>query len=230
MKLLITGASRGIGKAICEHRLQIGDSVLGLARNPLDVSENSNYTPVELDLATVRDDTLFNALAKEHQDIDGIIACAGFGVFGELEQCSAKSIEDIFRVNVISQIHLIKSFLPHMKKRASGNIIFIGSESALRGGRKGSLYCATKFALRGFAQSLRYECSRANITVSIINPGMVRTSFFDDLDFAPGDEPEHAITSQQIADAVDYILSTEPNMVVEEICLQPLKFVHKKQS
>ena len=65
-----------------------------------------------------------------------------------------------------------------MKKIGKGDVIFIGSEAALNGSRKGTIYCASKFALRGFAQALRDECSKSSIRVTIINPGMVKTGFF----------------------------------------------------
>ena len=65
----------------------------------------------------------------------------------------------------------------------------MGSEAALAGTAQGSLYCAAKFALRGLAQALRAECARAGIRVTLVNPGMVQSPFFDELDFRPGPEP-----------------------------------------
>ena len=72
-------------------------------------------------------------------------------------------------------------------------MVLIGSEAALAGGARGAVYSATKFALRGFCQSLRQESAAAGIRVTLINPGMVRTDFFDQLDFEPGEDLAHAI-------------------------------------
>ena len=115
--------------------------------------------------------------------------------------------------------------LPHFKTKNRGDVIFIGSEAALEGGKKGSLYCATKFGLRGFSQSIRQESANKNIRVTLINPGMVRTSFFDDLNFQPGDDEENAIEPTDIADIIINILSMRSGTVVDEINLTPQKKV-----
>ncbi len=114
-----------------------------------------------------------------------------------------------------------------MKRQGQGNLVFIGSEAALSGSRKGAVYCATKFALRGFAQSLREECSNSGIRSTIVNPGMVKTGFFDNLSFEPGDAEENYILPQDVADAVLTILSARPGTCFDEINLSPLKKVIK---
>jgi short-subunit dehydrogenase len=91
-------------------------------------------------------------------------------------------------LNFVSQSFLAKEFLPALKRKALADLIFIGSEAALAGSRKGSIYCASKFALRGFSQSLRDECAKSSVRVSLINPGMVKTDFFQSLTFEPGEE------------------------------------------
>ena len=70
---------------------------------------------------------------------------------------------------------------PKLKRNGNSRVIYMGSEAALRGAKRGSLYCAAKFGLRGFAQSLRQECASSGVHVSIINPGMVNTPWFDRL-------------------------------------------------
>ena len=101
----------------------------------------------------------------------------------------------------------------------------MGSEAALRGTRRGSVYCASKFALRGFAQALREECAASGIRVTTINPGMVLTPFFDDLDFGPGQEPANYVLPEDVADLVITILSTRSGTVFDEVNLSPLKRV-----
>jgi len=108
-----------------------------------------------------------------------------------------------------------------MRRRKSGRIIFIGSESALNAGRKGALYSSAKFGLRGLAQALREDCSKDGITVSLINPGMVNTAFFDKQSFRPGKEPGNYIEAGDIADTVLHILHSNSNIVFDEINLSP---------
>ena len=95
------------------------------------------------------------------------------------------------------------------------------------GSKQGSLYCASKFGLRGFCQSIRDESRDKNVSVSLINPGMARTAFFDGLTFSPGDEPENAIEPEDIADLVITILGMRQGTVIDEINLSPLKKVLK---
>ena len=86
-------------------------------------------------------------------------------------------------------------------------------------------YCASKFALRGFAQALRQECCGSGVHVSIINPGMVRTEFFDELDFGPGQNSCNFIEVINVANTLKMILEARSGMVIDEINLSPLKKV-----
>ena len=107
------------------------------------------------------------------------------------------------------------------RKQKNGRIIFIGSESAVNAGRKGALYSAAKFGLRGFSQALREDCASDGVLVSLINPGMVRSPFFDDLSFAPGVQEENAVEPEQVAELALHILSSADNMIYEEVNLAP---------
>ena len=170
-------------------------------------------------------------LVAKFPDIDAIIFCAGRGQFGSLEEFSYEQISKLMDLNFLSQAYLAKTYLPLFKKRGNGDLIFIGSESALKGSRKGAIYCASKFAVRGLAQALRDECSKSNVRVTLVNPGMVNSAFFDDLDFEPGNDPENFLVPEDIAQTVAYILSTRSVLSVDEINLSPLKNVvqHKKK-
>ena len=117
--------------------------------------------------------------------------------------------------------------LSHFKKIKIGDIIFIGSEAGLLGAKNGSLYCTAKFGLRGLSQSLRKDVAGNNIRVSIINPGMIKTSFFDKLKFAPGDKVENSISLDDVANTTVNILSLDRNTVIDEINLTPATKVVK---
>jgi len=230
-KILITGASRGIGAAISQSLLAQGHAVLGLARQAESLAEFEHYTPWHIDLAANESlEANFKELVNQHPHVDAIILAAGFGHFAMLEQFSAAKAQTLLQVNFMAQALLVKAYLPALKQQQHGKIIAIGSESALQGARQGSFYCASKFALRGFMQSLRQECSRDNIAVTMINPGFVDTEFFAQLSFQPGDDRNHKIQAQQIADAVQMVMAMENNCVVEELNLQPLqKVVQRKR-
>ena len=129
----------------------------------------------------------------------------------------------------MSHVIVTKLFLPVLKKQGCGDIVFTGSEAALQGARQGSVYCASKFAIRGFAQALREECAKANIRVTLINPGAVRTAFFADLHFEPGPKPENAIEPEDIAKVLIMVLQARAGTVFDEINLSPLTQVWQRK-
>jgi len=224
---LVTGASSGVGLAITKKFLKEGYQVIGLARNfsKPDVvglrKQSQCFDQVVCDLADV--DSLPDKLASLPAAVDRLVLNAGYGRFGGIEQFSHQQIRHLIDTNLVSNLFLIKHFLPAMKKQGGGDIVLIGSESALQGARAGAVYCASKFALRGLAQSLRADCSTSNIRVILVNPGPVDTDFFDELSFEPRAGEEFIIDPQAVALAVDQALRQPPNVVVEEINLQPMK-------
>lgn len=230
MKILISGSSSGIGRAITEKLLDQGHTVVGLARNHQKFQPAvERYIPYSVDFSKTKElPHGLNQIYRNHPLIDIIICSAGYGQFGELEQFSYTDMQRLMDVNFLSQAMLIKTWLPTMKKQNSGKVIVVGSEAALQGTSKGSLYCASKFALRGFCQSLRAECKRSSIAVSLINPGFVQTPFFNTLSFKPGDDPSHAISTTQLVKTIQFILETPSECVIEEINLQPLNKVFTK--
>jgi short-subunit dehydrogenase len=166
-------------------------------------------------------------LAKNFPDIDAVIFAAGIGQFGSLEEFSYSQIEALMTVNFTSQVFLTRALLPQLKRKNRADLIYIGSEAALKGSRKGAVYCASKFALRGFTQALREECSKSGMRVCLINPGMVKTPFFDTLNFAPGDDESNCLLPEDVAEAVDYVMNSRTQIVIDEINLNPLNKVVK---
>jgi NADP-dependent 3-hydroxy acid dehydrogenase YdfG len=227
--ILVTGASSGIGRAIARQLLQQGHHVIGVSRNCQQFTHPlENFSTVQLDLShTSSLPAQLRELAKKFPDIDTVIFSAGIGQFGSLEEFSYPQIETLMTVNFTSQVFLTRALLPQLKRKAHSDLIYIGSEAALKGSRKGAIYCASKFALRGFSQALREECSKSGIRVCLINAGMVKTPFFDTLSFEPADDETNYLRPEDIAEAVDYVLNANPNIVIDEINLNPLNKVVK---
>lgn len=221
--VLVTGASSGIGRGIARQLLAQGHAVIGTSRNIQRFKQaQSGFTPMALDLAQLEYLPAFGKrLQQDFPTLDAVIFAAGYGQFGALEQFSSAQIERLMTVNFTAQACLTRVLLPKLKQRPQANLIYIGSEAALKGSRNGSIYCASKFALRGFAQALRDECGKTGVRVSIINPGMVDTAFFEMLNFAPGGQPGQALSADDIAHAVSYILQAGSYCAVDEINLSP---------
>lgn len=227
--ILVTGASSGIGRAIARNLLQQGHHVIGLSRDSGKfIRQLANFTPVQLDLSRLSEiPQKIRELEQAFPEIDALVLCAGRGQFGSVEEFSYGQIEELMALNFTSNAFLVKALLPALKRKAHGDLIFIGSEAALKGSRKGAMYCAAKFALRGFSQALREECGKSRVRVCLINPGMVKTEFFEQLSFEPGDEPSNFIEPEDVAETVSYVLNSSARIVIDEINLSPLNKVVK---
>ncbi len=222
--VVITGASSGIGLAMSNLLLQEGYKVLGIANKfAKSTIQHPNFSSKTMDLADLDAlPELMSALVGNVKlPVKALVNNAGIGKMGFLEQLSVKDIRLVMDTNFTSHAIVTKSFLPLLKRQGVGDIVFTGSEAALKGARQGSIYCASKFALRGFAQALREESAKSGLRVTLINPGAVRTPFFDELHFEPGPEPENAIDPEDIAKTVSMVLQARAGTVFDEIVLSP---------
>lgn len=219
---LITGASSGIGLASTKTLLAQGYRVIGIGRDFSKTSmDHPQFEALIHDLSDIAaTEKLFKLLCRE-QRIDAFIHSAGYGLFGSIEQFSCRQIRQYIETHVTSLLTLLHYLVPSMRKNRNGRIVLIGSESALQAGRKGILYSGAKFAIRGIAQALREDCGKDGIPVSLINPGMVDTAFFEDLNFRPGKDSSHSIRVQDVAELVLHILSGHPDTIIDEINLSP---------
>ena len=223
--VLVTGSSSGIGYEITSKLLDLGAKVIGIARNhDRSKLENKNYTTYKCDVSAHQKlEILLKQILKKHPQINCFISNAGYGDFGPLENFSTSQIASFMATNLTSHLVITKHLLPHFKRIKMGDIIFIGSESGLLGAKNGSLYCAAKFGLRGFSEALSKDVAKKNIKVSIINPGMVKTDFFKNLNFEPGRDDGSAVCIKDISSTVEYILKLSRNTIVDGISLSPSK-------
>lgn len=227
--VLVTGASSGIGRAVARNLLLQGHHVIGVSRDSRKFSKTyEGFSPVQLDLSRLSDlPGRMLELLQQFPEIDAAVFSAGLGRFGFLEEFSYAQIEHLMTVNFTSQVFITRALLPLFKRKPNSDLIYIGSEAALKGARKGSIYCAGKFALRGFTQALREECGKSNVRICLINPGMVKTEFFEQLAFEPGDDESNYALPGDVAEAVSYVLNSRNRIVIDEINLNPLNKVVK---
>ncbi len=219
----VLGASSGIGRAIVDHLLEQDHTVVGSSRTRKTLPQNHpRFHFIEMNLLeTERIAEVVKQIQQDFPALDAVVFSAGYGQFGSLEEFSFSQIEQLMTVDFTAQALATRALLPKLKRQPRVNLIYIGSEASLQGSRKGSIYCAAKFALRGFTQSLRDECGKSSVRVSLINPGMVDTAFFDALSFMPGEGESHALQAEDVAEAVNYVLQAGHHMVVDEINLNP---------
>lgn len=227
--ILVTGGSKGIGRACCDALAKLDVAVVSLSRTkPADLPASEAFHSIDLaDLEQLS--VLVNQLTQQY-NFTGVICNAGRGDIGSLENFSSLQISQSLLFNIASPLTVVRHCLPGLRKQSRSNIVFIGSTSALNGARYGSLYSAAKFALRGAAQALRHELAGANCHVGIIHPGMVRTGFFDTLPFSPGPQEAHALHAGDVASAVVSMLMSPDHAVVSELTIQPRQHVVNKKS
>lgn len=169
MNILVTGATRGIGKAICKT---LEGEIFAAARNEDLLKEYKNYCVC--DLATTAGIEKLGEYIKENK-IDILINNAGEYIYSPIENVSVDQIAHITNLNFVAPFYLISKAVPYMKKQGFGRIINIGSISGVMGEANASLYSATKSAFIGGTKALALELAEFGITVNTINPGWVDT-------------------------------------------------------
>ena len=176
MNILVTGATKGIGKVIAEELLTKGNVfITGRNESVLKSSQCKGFCVCDLT-------TNINTLTEFIQDnkIDVLINNAGEYIYGVIESMSEEQIEHICNTNLIAPIRLISACVPYMKSQKFGRIINIGSISGVMGEAFASLYSSTKSGLIGLTKALALELAEHNITVNTINPGWVDTELGND--------------------------------------------------
>lgn len=220
--VLVTGASRGIGAAIAHTLVARGDTVFGLARweQPHEQLPDT-LERIVVDLSDLEQTSQVVRTLSQQQPIDTVVLNAGRGDISPLENISSSAIGPSLALNLASPLVVARECLVSLRTSVRADLVFIGSESALKGGRQGSLYSAAKFGLRGAAQALREELAGANVHVGIVQPGLTRTGFFDALDFEPGNDESHALHPSDVVAAVLSMLDSDDRAVVDEIVVKP---------
>ena len=180
--VLITGSSRGIGRATAELLGEKGYRVLATMRNPdkgrelAAKAKDSGWDLTILPL-DVRDDASVRAAVKQAGDVDVLVNNAGFEVWGPLEEMGVGDLADQFDTNVYGPFRLVTAVLPAMRKRGSGVIVNVSSVAGRVGAPLNGLYAASKYALEALSESLHYEVGHFGVRVHLIEPGGVDTPF-----------------------------------------------------
>lgn len=213
MNILVTGASRGIGKAIAKNLITLGQNVFVSARNEELLKEYKNYCVCDL----------ANGIEKlgeyiKANEIDVLVNNAGEYIYSAIENMTYEQIEHITKVNFEAPMYLISKAIPYMKLKKWGRIINIGSISGVMGEANASLYSATKSALFGATKALALELAEYGITVNTINPGWVDTemgnSSANDGEFTKDEIVEcipqrRFVSPIEIAGMVKYLIADE---------------------
>ena len=222
---IVTGASRGIGKAIALLLALQGAKVVAVARSEkelLDLTRKTQGLGLIADVADEADaDYVVQETLRQFGRLDILVCNAGVGSFNELEQFDAAEWDRIFDTNVKGTFLLCKAAVPHFKAQTRGHIVGIVSDVAKRTFAHGTAYGASKFAQDAVLASLRKEVRPHGIKVSTIYPGLVDTYFNDTTPGSAEAEKTH-LRPADVAQAVRYVLEAPTHVVVDELMLHPL--------
>ncbi|MGE4528502.1 MAG: oxidoreductase [Rhodospirillaceae bacterium] len=196
----ITGAARGLGRAVAEAALAAGERVAATARDPEAAAAalgagRPGLLALPLDVADAEQASAAVRAAEERfGGIDVLVNCAGYGQIGAFEANSPEDVARQFEVNVFGLMRVIRAALPGMRARRSGRIFNFSSIAGVRGRPGGSLYAASKFAVGGFSEGLAAELRPLGIFVTVVEPGYFRTDFLDasSMRFGAADIPDYA--------------------------------------
>ncbi len=181
--ILITGASSGIGKETAKLFQTKNWRVAATMREPEkaeDLQKIADIETFQLDVTNVDSiKTAIHETLEKFGRIDAVVNNAGYGLVGAFEAATTEQIEKQFQTNVFGVMNVCREILPYFREQKSGIIVIVSSV----GGRVtfpfSSLYNSTKWAVEGYSESLRYELEQFNIRVKIIEPGPIKTDFYD---------------------------------------------------
>jgi NAD(P)-dependent dehydrogenase (short-subunit alcohol dehydrogenase family) len=191
----ITGATRGLGAAIAKAALDAGDRIVVTGRRREAVvaafGEDSDRV-LNLPLDVTRSDQIsaaVEAAVARFGGIDVLVNNAGYGHLGLFEESAPDDARVQFETNVFGLFEVTRAVLPVMRLQRSGRVFNISSIGGLVGGDGGSVYCASKFAVEGFSESVAAEVKPFGIHLTIVEPGFFRTDFLDDSSVRYGGVP-----------------------------------------
>ncbi len=224
---IVTGASRGIGKAISILLAQSGSRVVLAARSEPQLksvseeisSQNGEALVIPTDLTVDEEmERLVQQTLKEWGSVDVLINNAGLGKVAPVVKAKVSDWDETFRVNLRAPMFLSKLVLPTMMERGEGSIINISSVSGKSGQANGSAYSASKFGLIGFTQSLYEEVREYGIRVAAICPGFVDTPLIPQMRRM---DRSKMIRPEDIAQTVLFVLTSPPTACPVEIVVRP---------
>lgn len=180
--VLITGCSTGFGEATARLFAARGWNVVATMRRPeagADLAALDNVLVTRLDVQDPASiDAAVAAAVERFGRVDVLVNNAGFGLFGVFESTPRAKVQEQFDVNVFGVMDVTRALLPHFRANRSGVIVNVSSGAGVFALPMISLYCASKFALEGFSESLSYELADLGIAVKIVEPGGVTSTSF----------------------------------------------------
>lgn len=219
--ILITGGSSGIGKETAKQFIKKGASVVITGRDEIKlnkVASEIGAIPLLFDISDLNGihEMAEKAISLLGGKIDVLVNNAGIGVFPKLGEIRIEDLQSVYTTNVFGLALLTQEIVKTFKEQNYGNIINIGSSASQKGFVGGSIYAASKFAVRGMTQSWQAELRKFNIRVSLVNPSEVATAFADPKR-TEREEMPNKLGSEEIAHAILSVVEMRDKGFIPEL-------------
>jgi NAD(P)-dependent dehydrogenase (short-subunit alcohol dehydrogenase family) len=173
--VVVTGASAGIGRTTADRLHADGWTVIGASRRGLSPG---TWQPLVMDVDD--DDSVaagMTGVVAEHGRLDGVVACAGWGLAGPVEHTPIADARDQLETNFWGAVRVVQASLPTFRDAGGGRVVLVSSIGGVLGIPFQAFYSASKFAMEGYGEALAYEVAPFGIHVTLVEPGNVRTDF-----------------------------------------------------
>ena len=228
--IIITGASKGIGKTLALELAEFSCNLVLIARSENELLEiqasilNAKKSNCSIFVGDISDlsflDLVVSKTIEKFRQIDFLINNAGIGAFGSIQNFSEKEFYSLFDTNVKGSFFLSQKVLPFMKKSKSGHMVTLISDVGKRVFDTGALYCGTKYAQEGFTSAMRTEVRPFNIKVSNIYSGLVDSDFHATNQGSK--EQESWLKTEDMAKSIIFVMNQSKNVVIDELMIHPL--------
>lgn len=225
--LVVTGGTKGIGRAIAYKFASEGFDIITCARNKKDLEElkeemtsrfSSAIHVYQADLSRKEDIRSFLSFVHEKTSVvDVLVNNTGVFIPGKIHQEEEGVLEQMIDTNLYSAYHLTRGIVPGMMRRKAGHIFTICSTASITPYTNGGSYCISKYALYGMTKVLREEMKEHTVKVTAVLPGATLTASWEGVDLPP----ERFMKAEDVADVVFAAWSLSPAAVVEDLLIRP---------
>lgn len=215
---VVTGASSGLGKAVAEQLSNEGVIVFALARSIKDVMLPKSVIKVPLNIREIKNiDEAFFTIDKQTDKLDILVNCAGRALTKTLEDTTREEIMDVFGINLKGNIYIAQEVYKRMLPHQSGHIINVLSTSGIKARPDETIYCASKWGMHGFTESLRLAAYKHKIRVTSVLPGGMQTNFWSNDDQK---DISAYMKAETVAAEIVHILKTPQSIIPSELVIE----------